>query len=65
MWDIALQLPPTSTVRRYFYDWRNNSLLYEINRYYIAAACQAECCQGDLSAGVIDDQSVKTTEGEG
>ena len=46
--------PPVSTVRRYFYDWRDNGLLGELNRHLVAAARQAEGRATDPSAGVID-----------
>lgn len=54
--------PPISTVRRYFYDWRDNGLLEELNRQLVAAARQAEGRAADPTAGVIDSQSVKTSE---
>jgi len=57
--------PPVSTVRRYFYDWRDNGLLEEWNRHLVAAARQAEGRAADTTAGVIDSQSVKTTESGG
>ena len=30
--------PPVSTVRRYFYDWRDNGLLRELNSQLVAVA---------------------------
>ena len=49
-------------MRRYFYDWRDNGLLKELNYQLVAAARHAEGRAQGLSAGVIDSQSVKTTE---
>ena len=33
--------PPVSTVRRYFYDWRDSGLLRTINHYLVMAAREA------------------------
>ncbi len=33
--------PPVSTVRRYFYDWRDNGVLRTINHYLVMAAREA------------------------
>ena len=33
--------PPVSTVRRYFYDWRDNGVLRTINHYLVIAAREA------------------------
>ena len=61
-WMLPNDFPPVSTVRRYFHDGRDNDLLEELNRHLVAAARQAEGRAADPSAGVIDSQSVKTTQ---
>ena len=54
--------PPVSTVRGYFYAWRNDGLLDEMNRELLKTARLAEGRHAHPTAGVIDSQSVKTTE---
>ena len=50
--------PPVSTVRGYFYDWRNDGLLDEMNRKLV----ETEGRKAQPTAGIIDSQSVKTIE---
>jgi len=57
--------PPISTVRGYFYAWRDSRLLTTINHLLVMAARQQAGREASPSAGVIDSQSVKTTESDG
>lgn len=62
---LPKDLPPESTVRRYFYVWRDGGLL-QTTRFTLAMETrELEGREAQPTAGAIDSQRAKTTESGG
>ena len=62
---LPKEFPPYTTVQRYFYRWRDDGARKAINHVSLMAAVEAAGRGASPTAGVIDRQSVKTTEAGG